>query len=62
MLCNVIMFDTLFYMLVWAQRLTALDGKRRFALAAASSHKEEVGKLRSEYTSVACLKCIVKSL
>lgn len=30
------------------QRLTALDGKRRFALAAASSHEEEVGRLRSE--------------
>ncbi|WOG91593.1 hypothetical protein DCAR_0310842 [Daucus carota subsp. sativus] len=30
------------------ERLTALDGKRRFALAAASSHKEEVGRL-SEY-------------
>nr|CAB3451093.1 unnamed protein product [Digitaria exilis] len=28
------------------ERLTALDGKRRFALAAASSHKEEVGRLR----------------
>nr|CAB3448103.1 unnamed protein product [Digitaria exilis]CAB3504559.1 unnamed protein product [Digitaria exilis] len=28
------------------KRLTALDGKRRFALAAASSHKEEVGRLR----------------
>ncbi|MCI02490.1 exocyst complex component 3-like, partial [Trifolium medium] len=26
-------------------RLTALDGKRRFALAAAASHKEEVGRL-----------------
>ncbi|KAL8126520.1 hypothetical protein AgCh_013698 [Apium graveolens] len=30
------------------ERLTALDGKRRFALAAASSHKEEAGRL-SEY-------------
>lgn len=30
------------------ERLTALDGKRRFALAAASSHKEEIGRL-SEY-------------
>ncbi|PKU76265.1 hypothetical protein MA16_Dca015585 [Dendrobium catenatum] len=30
------------------ERLTALDGKRRFALAAAGSHKEEVGRLRSE--------------
>lgn len=30
----------------WLQRLTALDGKRRFALAAAGSHKEEVGRLR----------------
>ncbi|EXB57745.1 hypothetical protein L484_006858 [Morus notabilis] len=28
------------------ERLTALDGKRRFALAAAASHKEEVGRLR----------------
>ncbi|KAM0892319.1 hypothetical protein ACQ4PT_025820 [Festuca glaucescens] len=28
------------------ERLTALDGKRRFALAAAGSHKEEVGRLR----------------
>ncbi|RWV92269.1 hypothetical protein GW17_00045371, partial [Ensete ventricosum] len=27
------------------ERLTALDGKRRFALAAAASHKEEVGRL-----------------
>ncbi|KAL7154591.1 hypothetical protein ABFS83_03G011900 [Erythranthe nasuta] len=30
------------------ERLTALDGKRRFALATASSHEEEVGRL-SEY-------------
>ncbi|KAE9448055.1 hypothetical protein C3L33_20076, partial [Rhododendron williamsianum] len=29
------------------ERLTALDGKRRFALAAAGSHKEEVGRLSS---------------
>ncbi|GAV72472.1 hypothetical protein CFOL_v3_15960, partial [Cephalotus follicularis] len=29
------------------ERLTALDGKRRFALAATGSHKEEVGRLRS---------------
>ncbi|ERN13746.1 hypothetical protein AMTR_s00049p00181700 [Amborella trichopoda] len=28
------------------EKLIALDGKRRFALAAASSHKEEVGRLR----------------
>ncbi|GFS33049.1 similar to SEC6 [Actinidia rufa] len=28
------------------ERLTAFDGKRRFALAAASSHREEVGRLR----------------
>uniref|UniRef100_A0A0E0NL10 Uncharacterized protein n=1 Tax=Oryza rufipogon TaxID=4529 RepID=A0A0E0NL10_ORYRU len=28
------------------ERLTALDGKRRFALAAAASHKEEVGRLK----------------
>ncbi|KAK6931836.1 hypothetical protein RJ641_003629, partial [Dillenia turbinata] len=27
------------------ERLTALDGKRRFALAAAASHKDEVGRL-----------------
>lgn len=31
------------------ERLTALDGKRRFALAAASSHKEEAGKLREYF-------------
>lgn len=30
----------------FSQRLKALDGKRRFALAAAASHKEEVGRLR----------------
>ncbi|MFS8033769.1 putative exocyst complex component EXOC3/Sec6 [Helianthus anomalus] len=29
------------------ERLTSLDGKRRFALAAAGSHKEEVHRLRS---------------
>ncbi|PWA98038.1 hypothetical protein CTI12_AA023760 [Artemisia annua] len=29
------------------ERLTALDGTRRFALAAAGSHKEEVGRVRS---------------
>ncbi|XP_074344692.1 exocyst complex component SEC6 isoform X2 [Apium graveolens] len=34
------------------ERLTALDGKRRFALAAASSHKEEVGKLREYFEDV----------
>lgn len=34
------------------QRLTALDGKRRFALAAAASHKEEVGRLRFVSTQV----------
>ncbi|KAJ1413621.1 putative exocyst complex subunit SEC6 [Sesbania bispinosa] len=28
------------------ERLTALDGKPKFALAAATSHKEEVGRLR----------------
>lgn len=31
------------------QRLAALDRKRRFALGAASSHEEEVGRLRSEH-------------
>lgn len=30
----------------FSQRLKALDGKRRFALAAAASHEEEVGRLR----------------
>nr|GEZ88523.1 exocyst complex component SEC6 [Tanacetum cinerariifolium] len=34
------------------QRLTALDGKRRFALAAAGSHKEEVGRLREYFEEV----------
>ncbi|KAG5233271.1 hypothetical protein OIU85_004352 [Salix viminalis] len=34
------------------ERLTALDGKRRFALAAASSHKEEVGRLREYFEEV----------
>ncbi|XP_062158921.1 exocyst complex component SEC6 [Alnus glutinosa] len=34
------------------ERLTALDGKRRFALAAAASHKEEVGKLREYFEDV----------
>uniref|UniRef100_A0A7N0TUC4 Exocyst complex component Sec6 n=1 Tax=Kalanchoe fedtschenkoi TaxID=63787 RepID=A0A7N0TUC4_KALFE len=34
------------------ERLTALDGKRRFALAAASSHKEEVGRLREYFEDV----------
>jgi len=34
------------------ERLTALDGKRRFALAAASSHKEEAGKLREYFENV----------
>ncbi|XVE63730.1 hypothetical protein DITRI_Ditri07aG0043300 [Diplodiscus trichospermus] len=28
------------------ERLTALDGKRRFVLAAVASYKEEVGRLR----------------
>ncbi|KAG8072407.1 hypothetical protein GUJ93_ZPchr0006g43609 [Zizania palustris] len=32
------------------ERLTALDGKRRFALAAAGSHKEEVGRLRWDFS------------
>ncbi|KAJ8755548.1 hypothetical protein K2173_022127 [Erythroxylum novogranatense] len=34
------------------ERLTALDGKRRFALAAAQSHKEEVGRLREYFEDV----------
>lgn len=34
------------------ERLTALDGKRRFALAAASSHEEEVGKLKEYFEDV----------
>ncbi|XP_044489657.1 exocyst complex component SEC6 [Mangifera indica] len=34
------------------ERLTALDGKRRFALAAAASHPEEVGKLREYFEDV----------
>lgn len=39
------------------QRLTALDGKRRFALAAAASHKEEVGRLR--YVSSTQVHCVI---
>ncbi|KAL1292610.1 hypothetical protein HN51_053182 [Arachis hypogaea] len=34
------------------ERLTALDGKRRFALAAAGSHKEEAGRLREYFEDV----------
>lgn len=34
------------------EKLTALDGKRRFALAAAASHKEEVGRLREYFEDV----------
>ncbi|XP_062222006.1 exocyst complex component SEC6-like isoform X1 [Phragmites australis] len=34
------------------ERLTALDGKRRCALAAAASHKEEVGRLREYFEDV----------
>ncbi|KAL8523585.1 hypothetical protein ACS0TY_013532 [Phlomoides rotata] len=34
------------------ERLTALDGKRRFALAAASSHEEEVGRLREYFEDI----------
>jgi exocyst complex component 3 len=34
------------------ERLTALDGKRRFVLAAAASHKEEVGRLREYFEDV----------
>ncbi|GJT88677.1 exocyst complex component SEC6 [Tanacetum coccineum] len=39
------------------ERLTALDGKRRFALAAAGSHKEEVGRL-SPQTLVHALRVV----
>ncbi|GMP46163.1 hypothetical protein CsSME_00014425 [Camellia sinensis var. sinensis] len=39
------------------ERLTALDGKRRFALAAAASHKEEVGRL-SPQTLVRSLRVV----
>ncbi|THF95754.1 hypothetical protein TEA_006055 [Camellia sinensis var. sinensis] len=39
------------------ERLTALDGKRRFALAAAASHKEEVGRL-SPQTLVRALRVV----
>nr|GLL25318.1 exocyst complex component SEC6 isoform X2 [Ipomoea trifida] len=38
-------------------RLTALDGKRRFALAAASSHEEEVGRL-SPQTLVRAIRVV----
>ncbi|MQL87918.1 hypothetical protein Taro_020477 [Colocasia esculenta] len=34
------------------ERLTALDSKRRFALAAVASHKEEVGRLREYFEDV----------
>ncbi|XP_031254404.1 exocyst complex component SEC6-like isoform X2 [Pistacia vera] len=34
------------------ERLTALDGKRRFALAAAASHEDEVGRLREYFEDV----------
>lgn len=34
------------------ERLAALDGKRRFALAAASSHEEEVGRLREYFEDI----------
>ncbi|KAH9758025.1 exocyst complex component SEC6 [Citrus sinensis] len=34
------------------ERLTALDGKRRFALAAAASHIDEVGRLREYFEDV----------
>ncbi|XP_058096627.1 exocyst complex component SEC6-like isoform X2 [Magnolia sinica] len=34
------------------ERLTALDGKRRFALAAAASHKDEAGRLREYFEDV----------
>ncbi|OMP01169.1 hypothetical protein COLO4_12104 [Corchorus olitorius] len=39
------------------ERLTALDGKRRFALAAVASHKEEVSKL-SPQTLVRALRVV----
>ncbi|XP_057536564.1 exocyst complex component SEC6 [Amaranthus tricolor] len=34
------------------ERLTALDGKRRFALAAVASHKEEVGRIKEYFEDV----------
>ncbi|XP_047955753.1 exocyst complex component SEC6-like [Salvia hispanica] len=34
------------------ERLTALDGKRRFALAAASSHEDEIGQLREYFEDI----------
>lgn len=34
------------------ERLTALDGKRRFALAAVASHKEGVGRIREYFEDV----------
>ncbi|KAG6400223.1 hypothetical protein SASPL_137048 [Salvia splendens] len=34
------------------ERLTALDGKRRFALAAASSHENEIGRLREYFDDI----------
>ncbi|KAK1435514.1 hypothetical protein QVD17_01279 [Tagetes erecta] len=34
------------------ERLTALDGKRRFALATAGAHKEEAGRLREYFEEV----------
>ncbi|XP_078435357.1 SEC6 [Wolffia australiana] len=34
------------------ERLTALDGKRRFALAALASHKDEIGRLREYFEDV----------
>ncbi|XP_019175325.1 PREDICTED: exocyst complex component SEC6 isoform X2 [Ipomoea nil] len=39
------------------ERLTALDGKRRFALAAAASHEEEVGRL-SPQTLVRAIRVV----
>nr|GMD52625.1 exocyst complex component SEC6 isoform X1 [Ipomoea batatas] len=36
----------------WIGTIEALDGKRRFALAAASSHEEEVGRLREYFEDV----------
>lgn len=34
------------------ERLTALDGKRRFALAAVASHKEEVGRIKEYFEDI----------
>ena len=39
-------FSSVYLAKYFWQRLTALDGKRRFALAAVASHKEEVGRIK----------------